>query len=171
MKGLLHGWNWLVWTLVATAILATWPVAHTYASTPAPPDRVQVLAAEGAAAPSVSLFGGAISRVHAGDLFIVDATGTGDETKVRLLLVNPHQLARAYRYMVLHIAVYARTPDGGWEKVTGQEGYITLRSIEATFELAGGATYKIAVEGGNISTFSGISTAGELSPRFYLEIK
>jgi hypothetical protein len=116
---------------------------------------------------------------QAGDLAIVDATGTSGNILVTVALTNPAALSGDYAYMNLPIVVKACTLSGStctWQDATDANGnaigasapqYLTLTNGYLTFLLQGGTGkyYEIEIAtGGSFFTIS--TTAGSLSPAF-----
>ena len=168
----------LIFPLLATLLLAPWPVAYAYnyEGDLTGSRAVQIEAAGPSAAPSAKAFGRAIGGVTPGDLFYVDATDSPADIMVTLFLTNADGLARCYRYFILEVGAYSEGDAGEWVAVSGQDGqplpetFLNLRNGSVSFSLYGYASYKIAVDGGSFYCTTTSVDGGSLSPKFYLTV-
>ena len=140
------------------------------------PKTVQVQAAEASAAPTMTVFGKAISGVESGDLFYIDATNNAADIQATLYITNTEELIHNYRYIILKVGAYARGDDGEWKNPSGNNGepapdtFITMRNGQASFTLSGYANYKLTIDSGSINCITTNAEGGSLSPQFYLEV-
>ncbi len=136
------------------------------------------MTAKPAAMPKWHVFSDAIAGIEApGDLFYVDAEGSDMNISATLYLTNAGELIHCYRYMIMKVGVYAQTGSAAWEKATSGNGepnpdaYVTLRNSRASFRLAGGYKYKIAIDEGSMYSLPVSSAGGDFSPEFYLAVE
>ena len=164
--------------LIAILFLAPWPIAyaHDASGAGAEQETVQIQAAEASAAPSVAVFGKAISGVKAGDLFYINTANQTSDMKVTLSITNTQELIHNYRYVMLKVGVYVKDNSGGWAKASLNDGkpvpdtYITLQNGQVSFNLAGGASYKLTIDSGSLNCMTTKAEGGSVSPQFYLEV-
>jgi len=164
--------------LLAVFLLAPWPVAYAYDNAMAEEEPVQVEAAESSAAPSWSVFGGAIGGVtNPGDLFYIDMTNSAADALVTLHLTNTEELIHYYRYLILRVGVYVETGIDQWEPSTAANGemipdtYVTMRNGRVSFTLPGYARHKVTIDSGSFYCFRNSPDGGSSSPKFYLTVE
>jgi hypothetical protein len=159
----------LFFILAAALLFVPWTVAYAYhaAAATAP---VEVTPAAPAVLPKLNAYGHAIGGVTPGDLFLVDSSGSPDDTAFTLSITNTNELIGDYRYLNLSIGTYFANASGGWEKYFGGEGAIclTLQNGAVTFTLAGGARYKITIDKGCFYCYGAGKDGSLAMPDFYL---
>jgi hypothetical protein len=168
-----------IFPLIAVLLLAPWPIAYGYEASgaAAEQDTAQITIAEASAAPSVAVFGKAISGVESGDLFYIDATNNTADIQVTLYITNTEELIHNYRYIILKVGVYAQGDDGEWKNPSGNNGepvpdtFITMNNGQVSFTLPGYAKYKLTIDSGSINCITANGEKGSLSPQFYLEVE
>lgn len=167
----------LLFALLATLLLAPWPVAYAYENNPAvaAPMQVEVAAAPDTAAPRCDVYGKAVGSVTPGDLFFIDAADDRADTTLTLYITNTDELSRYYRYMTLRVGVYVQTADNRWQRLTGEDGlpetFLTLKNGGVSFDIQGCARYKVGIDGGCFYCLSTGKEAASLSPNFYLTVE
>ncbi|MFC1949469.1 hypothetical protein ACFLW0_04795 [Chloroflexota bacterium] len=171
-------WIKRLFPLIALLLLAPWPVAYAYTfdGGTTGQDGVQIKAAEASAAPSMTVFGKAISGVTPGDLFYIDATDNPADVVATLYLTNAQELIGCYRNLILKVGIYTASAGGEWEKASTGNGepipdtFIMMRNGQVSFTLAGLAKYKITIDSGSFYCTTANTDKGSLSPQFYLEV-
>lgn len=170
-------WIKRLFPVLAVLLLAPWPVAYAYDFNDGmvSPDGVRLEIAEAPSQPAWQANRNAIGGVKEPiDLFFIDTADRVTDIRVNLYLTNAEELIRRYRYMILDVGIYQEGSDGGWEKISGSDYenmtdiFITLGDARVNFNLHGYGKYKITIDGGSYYLTGADSTAGGLSPRFYL---
>lgn len=154
-------------------LLAPWPLAYayTYISDAATPGTVQVSVPDSSAAPTWTVFGGAIGGVNTpGDIFYLDATGNTVDVQATLYITNAQELIRAYRYLILKVGVYVESDTDTWEGAANADTFITLQDAQLTFTLTGDAKYKVTIDSGSFYGRDTNFAGGSVSPNFYLRV-
>jgi hypothetical protein len=131
---------------------------------------VNIIPADGANQPRFNAYGNAIGGVTPGDLFTIDISGTPADTSFNLFLTNADELVHNYRYLTLHIGLYERDGSGGWVKTTSRNGeiFLTMQNGAASFTLAGGAEYRVAIESGCYFCYGVANGKSIVLPDFYM---
>jgi hypothetical protein len=166
----------LIFLLLATVLLAPWPVAYAHDNAMAGQTPIQIEAAEPAAAPHYKAFGKAIGGVTPGDLFYIDLGNDTADTLVTLHITNTDELIKYYRYLTLKVGVYVQTGADQWEKATMGNGellpdtYITMLNGRVSFTLPGYAKYKITIDKGCFYFYGNGADESAISPAFYLTV-
>jgi len=173
-------WGKWIFPLLATLLLAPWPVAYAYsydANAMGGQDAVRIEVAEPSVAPSWYAFGRAIGGVTTpGDLFYIDATENAADITVTLYLTNTHELSYCYSYLILEVGVYTESNAGKWEKTPWDDGklipeiFITLRNGQVSFTLPGHAKHKVTIDSGSFYCVNASVDGVSLSPQFYLTV-
>ena len=169
-----------IFPFIAILLLAPWPIAYGYAASGAATgqETPQITVAESSAAPSVSVFGKAISGVKAGDLFYINTANQTSDIKFTLYITNTPELIHNYRYLILKVGVYVKDNSGGWIKALLNDGnpipdtFITLQNGHVSFDLAANVSYKLTIDSGsvNCNCITTNAEGGSFSPQFYLEV-
>jgi hypothetical protein len=171
-KKLLKG----LFPIIAILLLTPWPIAYAYDSGTSGQETILIQAAESSAAPSMVVFGKAISGIESGDLFYIDTTNNAADIQVTLYITNTEELINNYRYIILKIGVYAQGDDGDWEKASGNNGepipdtFITMLNGQVSFTLAGYSNYKLTIDSGSVNCITANTEEGSISPQFFLEV-
>ncbi len=164
--------------LIAVLLLAPWPIAygHSVSGAAIGQETVQITVAESSVAPTMTVFGKAISGVKSGDLFYINTANQTSDIKVTLYITNTQELIHNYRYLILKVGVYVKDNSGGWIKASLNDGkplpdtFITLQNGQVSFTLPGYANYKLTIDSGSINCLTANAEKGSLSPQFYLEV-
>jgi len=167
-----------IFPVIAILLLTPWPVAYAYDADGAGAlqEIVKIQAAQATDAPSMAVFGKAISGVKPGDLFYIDSADHTSDIKVTLYLTNTHELRRNYRYVILKVGVYVKDNAGSWVKASLNNGnpvpdtFITLHNGQASFNLYGYESYKLTLDSGSLNCVTTRTEGGNLTPKFYLEV-
>jgi len=166
----------LIFLLLATLLLAPWPVAYAHDNVMAGQSPIQIEAAETEAAPHWTTFGKAIGGVTPGDLFYIDTSNSMTDMLVTLHITNTDELVHYYRYLILNVGVYVQTDTDQWEKATTGNGeflpdtYITMLNGKVSFTLPGHAKYKITIDKGCFYCYGTANDENAISPTFYLTV-
>lgn len=165
--------------MVASLLLAPWPIAYAYGSdagNTAGQAPVTVAAAAPEATPKINAFGNAIGGITPGDLFYIDTSNSPADTPVTLHITNSNEIASCYRYLTLKVGVYVKTGTGRWGKATLADGeilpdtYITMLNGMVSFTLPGNAEYKITIDKGCFYCYGTVTGASAAAPTFYLTV-
>ncbi len=162
--------------LISTLILLLIPcsVAYAYDGANATENSMAIVPADATSAPHINAFGNAIGGVEAGDLFLIDVSGTTIDTPLTLYMTNVDELVHSYRYMNLNVGIYVQTETGSWEKISEVFGeptadkYITMQNSMVSFTLPGNAKYKITIDNGCFRSYGIIPGENIAIPSFYL---
>ena len=165
--------------LSAVLLLTPWLTSYAYGAGDgrAGDEAVHVAAAEPMKAPSVTLFGKAISSITPGDLFYIDATASPHDITVNLYLTNTDELIHYLRYLILKIGIYFENSDGLWQPASLPDGnplpdtFITLRNSPVSFTLDGDTKYKISIDAGSGYCLAANNNGDNPSPQFYLTVE
>lgn len=164
----------IFFSLIAALLLIPCAVAYANDDVQAAGNAVNIEPADPTLAPSIEVFGNAIGGVEAGDLFLIDLSGTMVDTEFTLSITNTDELVHSYRYMTLNVGIYVQTDVGGWEKVTTIAGetlpdiYITMQGGIVSFTLTGNARYKITIDKGCFHSYGVAQGKKTAVPSFYL---
>lgn len=160
--------------IVAAVLLVPWVVAYGYDKVNAAVNDASIEAADPALAPAMNVFGNAVGSVTAGDLFIIDTSGTEVDAAFTLLMTNIDELIHNYRFVILRVGIYVQTDIDYWEKlevVAGEsipDTYITMQGGSVSFTIPGNAKYKVMIEGGSYRSYSIASGQKVAIPQFSL---
>ena len=159
----------LIFSLLAVFLLSPWPVVYAYDEALASNTPLSIEAVAPGATPVINAYGKAIGGGTPGDLFYVDASGSGEDMPFTLYITNADELVRQYRYLNLDVGIYVYTFDAGWERAGTGDGdiYITMHNAVTSFILPGFARYKITIDGGCFYSY-GAGGGDAAAPRFYL---
>ena len=96
--------------LLSLLLLAPWPVAYAYDNGYSSNlnDTARIIPAQAEAAPKLAVRGGTVNGVTPGDLFYIDAVGSGADIKATLYLTNAADLVPYYQYVILQVGVYVQ---------------------------------------------------------------
>ena len=170
----------LIFTILALALLAPWPVAYAHENnvSGAGPVRIEPVPPASEAAPRSNVLHGGIGGVSGGDLFYIDSLGSGVDMTVALHITNTDELVSAYRYMTLKTGVYVLDGEGQWQPATQGNGgalpdtYITMSNGMVEFRgLAGYARYKVTIDRGCFYSYGSAYGGGAAAPVFYLSVE
>ena len=111
----------------------------------------------------------------------LDFAGLDSTTRdiaVNLYLTNAAELTPCLKYLILEVGIYEESHDGTWQKAAAggddrlpADAFVTLRSSQLSFVLAGDARYKITIDSGSFYCMTTGTKYGDLSPKFYLTIE
>ena len=128
-----------------------------------------IRAADDAEKPTATVFNGAIGSITPGNLFYVNATDIDEDLQVMLSIVNSNELRSNYSFLLLKVEVYVLS-GSVWEEVNMPEQYISMKSPQARFPLAGLSYYRISLSRGS---FMGRLYSNDISrsPTFFLKVE
>lgn len=114
-------------------------------------------------------------EITQGELFEIDATGNAStEIIASLYLTNPDDLAKAYSYLNMTIAVYYEDTTGStpvWtELTTSGTSLLSLSNGYVTLKLTGQQKYRIGVKEGSYYALN-TSVAANLAPQFTIDLR
>jgi hypothetical protein len=164
----------IFFAIIAALLLVPCAVAYGYDKVKAADIEASIEAADPTLVPNINVFGNTIGNVTAGDLFIIDLSGTTTDAAFALYMTNIDELTHNYKFMTLNIGIYVQTDIDGWEKMTAVNGgvipemYITMQSGQVTFSLPGNARYKVTIEKGSFRSFSITKGESVAIPQFCL---
>lgn len=115
-------------------------------------------------------------EITQGELFQIDATGNAStEIIASLYVTNPDDLAKAYSYLNMTIAVYYEDTTDPlapvWKELTTSDtALLSLSNGYVTLKLTGREKYRIGVKEGSYYALN-TSVAANLAPQFTIDLR
>ncbi|MHB8105439.1 MAG: hypothetical protein ACYDG5_07880 [Dehalococcoidales bacterium] len=164
----------IFFAIIAAVLLVPCGVAYAYGQVKAADIAASIAPADQSATPTIQIYGNAIGSISAGDLFIIDTSGTPINANFTLTMTNIDDLVKYFRCMTLNVGIYSQTDNVTWQKMTTLNGaqlpemLVTMQNSSVSFTLTGNARYRVTIEKGNYQSFSIARGQSVAIPRFSL---
>jgi hypothetical protein len=164
----------IFFVVLAALLLVPWAVGYAHDRVSAANIDMTIVPADPALKPNMHVFGNAIGSITAGDLFMIDTSGTSGNTTFNLAISNIDELTHTYRYLMMVIGIYVQTNTNTWEKISDIDGelnpdrLLTMQNGSVNFKITGAAKYKVTVESGSYRSFHFAEGQRAAIPQVYL---